>query len=115
MGYKDLSISAQSQGRDKVFEGKQIKTSGKNGIIFRFPAGAGKIRLETVFVNADAGSCYVKITNSPREEIRNYKAIWTNSALGIVTNKRDRMVIAPCTGIRLIRISGTVSIEITAQ
>ncbi|MGE5862878.1 MAG: hypothetical protein ACM31H_03825 [Nitrososphaerales archaeon] len=115
MGYKDLSLSAQSSGRNKVFEGKQTKTTGKNGTIFRFPAGAGKVHSETIFVHANPGSCYVKITNSPRNEIRSYKAIWTNSALGTVTNKSDKMVIAPCTGIRLIRISGTVSIEITAQ
>lgn len=116
MSVKPLTLSLRSKPRENIYEGTETLTNGKGGSAFIFPDQSGKIDKITIRVYSESGSCYLRTSNTPQISVRRGIFKWQDlHELGTITHQNASIVISPVSAIKLVRISGKVTIEIEAQ
>jgi len=66
----------------------------------------------SVTLITETGSGKIQFSTSPDDEVAAGSAEWTDWPLGLCTETKSDAVISPISGLKLIRTSGTVGIEI---
>ena len=97
------------------FEGwtfTQSLSSGVNGDTIRIPSLDAGQTISVSLVITATGSGKVEFTTSPDSLVISDTCYWQDWPAGVVSATFSDAVGSPVTGLRLVRVSGTVAIEV---
>lgn len=98
-------------GRVQGWEYKEIMTAGVNSDTIRIPP-LNEGAMVSVSLVIATGEGKIQFTTSPDADVIADSAEWQDWPLGLCTDTCSDALIGPATGLRLVRVSGTVGIEI---
>lgn len=111
-----MSLDARSTETQLIYTCSEKLTTGSGGKTWALPSGSGKMSQTTIRIRASSGSCYVETSNTRQTRVASGDAVLrTLTDLGTVTNEDKDIIIGPISAIRLVRVSGTVVMEVEAQ
>lgn len=102
----------QRAGRFQGWEYKEEMTSGTNSDPIAIPPLNEGVSVSVSFISA-GGVGKIQFTTSP-DSVLNTSAVWQDWPLGSNSTTFSDILIGPVTGLRLVRTSGTIGIEIIA-
>ncbi|RLI61036.1 MAG: hypothetical protein DRO88_13545 [Promethearchaeia archaeon] len=104
-----MGILIKRQGRFQSWEYQETMTSGTYSEPLRIPPFEPGQQISVSLV-IDTGEGKIQFTTSGDDNIDS--AIWQDWPLGACIETQSDLLLSPVTAIRLVRISGTVTMEV---
>ena len=99
--------------RDGRFQGweyqEELSAGAESDPIFIPPLDGDAVSVSLII---DSGEGKIQFTTSPDADVQDDSAEWQDWPLGACTDTCSDALISPVTGMRLVRVSGVVGIEI---
>lgn len=105
---------AQREGRSPSWEYKKTISAGTESDAIKIPPLGEGSAVSVTLVVGESSEGNIHFTTSPDADVKAGIAVWQEWPYGACVDTCSDALIGPATGLKLIRISGTVGIEIVA-